>query len=134
MFPCTIPPTYIMPVFSSEQANSDNFEFGNITILDSRENIILCSFQLWGGYITDKQAVEWFLKDNPLVADSLNATTNRLSEYFNEESFKLELSQINGEQPELFLIVETKKDAEEALSLLAEFDKWFIPNIFKEFT
>jgi hypothetical protein len=36
--------------------------------------------------------------------------------------------------PELFLIVKTVKEPEDAIKDLREFDKWFIPNIFTCFT
>jgi len=133
-----LPPSYIpAQVAISEQISSENFNFGEFIFFDSKENIILNSFELLGGTICDRQHAKIFLKDNALIADNFYEIAKRLSECFKGNNFydlKLEHTQRDGEKSELFLIVKTKNTPEEAFVLLKEFDKWFVPNIFKEFT
>jgi hypothetical protein len=138
MLDIQLPPPYIPALAPiSEQVSSENFKFGKFIFFGNKENIILNAFELLGGTICDRKNTEIFLKDNPFVIDNFNEVAKRLSKSFNGYNFhdlKLEYIQREGESPELFLIVKTKYVPEEATVSLRDFDKWFVPNIFKEFT
>jgi len=137
LFPPYIPPPEYETVVSSEQRSSDPFKFNRFTILDSKESITLEHFMLLGGSITDKQLVETFLKENSIVSDNLIATATKLTDSFNEKDFsslQLELTEVTGENPELFIILKTEKNSQDIIASLRHFDEWFIPTIFKDFT
>lgn len=136
MIPYILPPIY-EPASISEQVCPDIFKFGCLSIFNSSEKLILDQIELFGGVIVDRKNIEKFIKDNSVVAENLKNTVYKLLGCFqgaNLSDLSLEYVQMWGEESELFLIIKTNKSSEDIRESMREFDDWFVPNVFKEFT
>lgn len=109
-----------------------DFIFGEHRIYKSSEEYNLDYFKLNGGSVVNKNNIIDFLKNNSFVSSNLNEVVGKIYEYFGNVKLRIELSRFDGETPELFLIVQTEDDPQEAYKKLKDFDNWFVPEIFEK--
>ncbi|MFH0857450.1 MAG: hypothetical protein V1848_01750 [Candidatus Magasanikbacteria bacterium] len=86
-----------------------------------------------GVIMSEREKVAEFIKNSPEIMSQFQEILDRVSMIFKDDyKLYLDISSIENEEPELFLVIFTHKSSEEAVENLQELDHWFIPSIYKK--